>query len=82
MLYERLRRWTEPLKCTPFHPQWLMQYGSSIEERLEQAHRATLEIGCADRWPEMFLEDCFRYVAFGDQETGMNLFLRVTLRWT
>ena len=74
MIHQRLRHWAKPLKGTPFHPHWLFRYGPRINERLAPAHGETLDIGCANRWPEPFLKDRSRYVALDYPETGAKLY--------
>lgn len=74
MLADRIRSWVSILKTTPFHPQWLLRFGRSPDVLLAQASGRTLDIGCADRWPESKLPGDCKYVSLDYPITGHELY--------
>lgn len=74
MLSERLRNWASILKTTPLHPQWLLRFGRSSSALLAQAAGRTLDVGCADRWPESLLPVGCAYTSLDYPPTGRELY--------
>lgn len=62
------------LEATPLHPQWLLRFGRSSKMLLTQASGRTLDIGCADRWPEAHLPAGCEYVSLDYPLTGRDLY--------
>ena len=75
MLSYRIKQWAAILKSTPLHPQWLLRFGRS-SKRLLQQHSSgrTLDIGCADRWPETWLPQGCDYISLDYPATGHELY--------
>ena len=74
MLTDRVRSWASLLKATPFHPQWLLRFGRSPDFLLALASGRTLDIGCADRWPESKLPAGCKYISLDYPITGHEIY--------
>lgn len=69
------QRWTDRLKGTPFHPQWLL--GSSKETGAWIASHArglVLDVGAANRWVENQIPSSCCYVSLDYPATGRDLY--------
>jgi len=70
-----LRRWLAWLRCTPLHPQWLLDSQQSIARWAEPSlHGSVLDIGCGDRWIEPHLANGAFYVGLDSIATGARLY--------
>lgn len=71
----RLRRYIDPLRRTPLHPQWLLGGSTSILREVRSASTGrVLDIGCADRWIEQHLSDHCEYIGLDYYATGKLMY--------
>ena len=61
---QRLKRWLDPLKGTPIHPQWLALRELHTTQTVisREARGIVLDVGCGDRWIERCLGTDSHYI--------------------
>ncbi|WP_395684301.1 class I SAM-dependent methyltransferase [Dokdonella sp.] len=70
-----VRKLAAKVRRTPLHPQWLLG-GEAIAGGWvrDQAHGRVLDVGCASRWIERWLEPGCSYVGLDYPATGRDLY--------
>lgn len=73
MSQRRLKRWMQPLRRSPLHPQWLLG-GRAVTGHWLKSHARgdVLDIGCADRWAASALLPGCRYLGLDSIRTGQD----------
>lgn len=71
----RLRRWAKLFARTPLHPQWLLAK-PEISGQWVRKHASgqVLDVGCANRWIQDWLERDCRYFGLDYPETGAAMY--------
>lgn len=68
-------RWFKWLRRTPLHPQWLLgNSGATIDWVGANAYGKVLDIGCADRWIQLYLPKGCDYIALDYPPTGGEMY--------
>lgn len=71
-----IRRWLQPLRRTPLHPQWLLGRNADTTEWIgKEASGRVLDVGCAERWTHKVLPAACEYIALDYPPTGGALYL-------
>jgi len=67
------KRWLQPLRNTPLHPQWLLR-AQAEDQDLKGIGGTVLDVGCADKRAEALLAPSCRYVGLDYLTTASHLY--------
>lgn len=71
----QLPAFLQSLRRTPLHPQWLLNDTKEVITWIKSnAHGTVLDVGCANRWIEPYLNADTRYIGIDYWETGEKLY--------
>jgi SAM-dependent methyltransferase len=71
MRIQQIKQWLAPLRRTPFHPQWMIRKGLTMED-LADFDGLVLDVGCADGSARQLLPASAEYIGLDYYRTAVE----------